>query len=119
MRKTKLLLAISILLLATLACNALATPTPAPIPTTIIEVISTPTATNNIPLTEAEVPRVSLEKARVAIESGAAIVIDVRGEDDYNASRIPGAINIQLGEFETNPTGLGFDKDQWIITYCT
>ena len=118
MQKTTLLLAISILLLATLACSALASPTAKPIPTTIVEVLSTPTV-GNIPLTEAKVPRVSLEKARVAIESGAAIVIDVRSQEAYAASHIPGAINIQLDEFESNPTGLGLDKDQWIITYCT
>ena len=122
MQKTKLLLVLSILLLAVLACNALATPT-SPTPeaemTAIVEVVSTPTARNNIPLNEAEVPRISLEKARAAIESGAAIVIDVRSKEAYAASHIPGALNIQLGEFETDPTGLGLDKDQWIITYCT
>ena len=117
MQKTKLLLAISILLLATSACNTLASPTAEPIPTTIVELVYTP-APGKIPVTEAGVPRISLEKARAAIESGAAIVIDVRGKDDYNAGHIPGALNIQLGEFETNPTGLGLDQDQWIITYC-
>ena len=122
MQKTKLLLVLSTLLLAVLACNAQATPTsPAPEAemTTIVEVVSTPTARNSIPLNEAEVPRISLEKARAAIESGAAIVIDVRSKEAYAASHIPGALNIQLGEFETDPNGLGLDKDQWIITYCT
>ena len=122
MQKTKLLLVFSTLLLAVLACNALATPT-SPTPeaemTASVEVVSTPTARNNIPLNEPEVPRISLEKARAAIESGAAIVIDVRSKEAYAASHIPGALNIQLGEFETDPTGLGLDKDQWIFTYCT
>ncbi len=123
MNKTKSVIVICILLLTTLACNALARPTPTasaePVPTTIIEVISTPTAGNFVPLTEADVQRVSLEEARVAIESGAAIVIDVRSREAYAAGHIPGAISIQLERFETDPAGIGLDKDQWIITYCT
>ncbi len=118
---TKTILALSILFLAILACNAPAAP-PSPTPelamTTIIERVPTPTP-GNIHLTEAEVPRISLEKANAAIASGAAIVLDVRSPEAYALSHIPGAINIQLGEFETNPTGLNLDKDQWIITYCT
>ena len=112
MPRTKLLLVILLLLLALQACSAPSAPT------TMVEVVATPTA-GEIPLTEAEVPRISLEQARAAIESGAAIVVDVRSKDAFNTSRIPGAINIQLGEFETNIEGLGLDKDQWIITYCT
>jgi hypothetical protein len=116
MIKTKSNLALSILLLAT-ACTSPVVPS-SPTPTPIIELVATPTA-GNIPLTEAEVPRISLEKARAAIESDAAIVVDVRSQEAYALSHIPGALNIQLGEIETNPTGLNLDKDQWIITYCT
>ena len=112
MPRTNLLLVIPLLLLALQACSAPAAPT------TIVEVIATPTA-GEIPLTEAEVPRISLEQAKAAIESGAAIVVDVRSQDAFNASHIPGAINIQLGEFETNINNLRLDKEQWIITYCT
>jgi ABC-type glycerol-3-phosphate transport system substrate-binding protein len=116
---TKTILVISILLLIT-ACSPLtvpSSPTPEPAMTIIVEWVPTPTP--SAPLTEAEVPRVSLEKANAAIASGAAIVIDVRSQEAYAVSHIPGAVNIQLGEFETNPTGWNLDKDQWIITYCT
>ena len=112
MKKTTSLFVIPILLLALSACGA------PPAPTATVEVVATPTAAK-IPLTEAEVPRISLEQAKAAIESGAAIVVDVRSQDAFNASHIPGAINIQLGEFETNVNNLGLDKEQWIITYCT
>lgn len=64
-------------------------------------------------------PRVTVEETKAALESGAAIIVDVRSAEGYEASHIPGAINIQLGEFETNPTDLKLDKEQWIITYCT
>ena len=112
MPKIKLLLTLSLLLVIAQACSAPAAPT------ATVEGIATPTA-GAIPLTEAEVPRISLEKAKAAIESGAAIVIDVRSQDAFNASHIPGALNIQLGEFETNIDNLPLDKDQWIVTYCT
>jgi len=118
MHKIKIILAISILFLTIQACNALASSPAEPIPTTIVEVISTPTAVK-IPLTEADVPRVSLEKAKAASDNGAAIIVDVRSKEAYDASHIPGAINIPLGDFETNPANLDLPKDAWIITYCT
>ena len=116
MLKTKTIL-ISIIVLGLSACSVQATSTPALVPTTIIEVISTPTL--KVPLSEADVPRVTLEQARTAIESGVAIVVDVRSREAFAQSHIPGAVNIPLQEFETNITGIGLDKEQWIITYCT
>jgi len=78
-----------------------------------------PPTQSNAPLSEASVPRVSIEETRVALAAGAAIIVDVRSPSAYELSHIQGAINIPLGEIETNPTGLDLDKDQWIITYCT
>ena len=115
-RKTSILLAMSILAFVALACNALL-PLPDSEPTQILEPVSTQ-GQNNLPLTEAEVPRVTLEEAKAALDSGAAIIVDVRDAGQYAASHVAGAINILLGEIETNPTGLNLDKDQWIITYC-
>jgi hypothetical protein len=116
-RKSNLLVALAVLALAALACNALL-PLPDGEPTQILEPVSTQTQ-NDLPLTEAEVPRVSVEEAKAALDSGAAIIVDVRNTQLYAASHVAGAINIQLGEIETDPTGLNLDKDQWIITYCT
>ena len=124
-RKTNILLAATILAFAIQACNAPSPTTEPPIAPTqtlaathIIEPVSTQTQAN-LPESEAAVPRVSVEEAKAAFDSGAAIIVDVRSAGAYAASHVPGAINIQLGEFETNPTGLNLDKDQWIITYCT
>lgn len=118
MSKTKIILTLSILILTTAACNAIV-PTAEPTQTAvvIVEPINPPTQATI--LTEANVPRVSIEKARVAVESGTAIIVDVRSKQAYDASHVAGAINIQLGEFETNISGIALDKDQWIITYCT
>lgn len=106
------------LLLTTMACNASTTPTVEPIPPAVIEAPSTPTENSVIPLTEADVPRISLEEALAAHASGAAVFVDVRVPQSYEQSHIPGSLNIQLEKFEKDPMGLGLDKEQWIITYC-
>ena len=115
MSKTKIILAATLLIFALSACSAIA-PTAEP---TYVIVEPTHPPTQSTILTEASVPRVSIENARVAVESGAAIIVDVRSKQAYDESHIPGAINILLGEFETNINGIALDKDQWIITYCT
>jgi len=119
MSKTKITLAVSILILATLACNALL-PNAEPLPTPIIEIEpgNTP-STEHLPQTEDDVERVVLEKALVALHSGAAIFVDVRSADAFALSHIAGAINIPVNEIEINPAIVTLNKDQWIITYCT
>jgi len=118
-RTRYIFLAISVLIFSALACNALLPPPkPEGTPTQIIEPIFTQSQ-DGLPLTEANVPRVPVEEAKVAFESGAAIIVDVRSKDSHAASHIPGALSIPLEEFEANPIGLELDKAQWIITYCT
>ena len=119
MPKTKILIVIFLLFVLTLACNALnSVPQTSPTKYVIAEPTFPPTE-SNIPLTEAEVPRVSLEEALVAYSSGTAIFVDVRSRQAFDASHIPDALNIQLGEFETDPAKIKLPKDEWIITYCT
>ena len=121
-QKVNLLLIILILSAAAFSCSPStpAQPTPSPVlPTVPVTVEPTPTLSSQAPLTEAEVPRVSLEDGIAAIQSGDAVVLDVRSPQAYQASHIPGALSVPLGEIETNPTGLNLDKDKWIITYCT
>lgn len=119
MQKTKIILTISFVLLITLACNALLPlPTEEGAPTQIIE----PGASQpqgNIPQSEDEVPRVTVEEAKAALDSGAAIIVDVRSQEAYDASHVAGALFVPLGEFETNIAGVDLPKDEWIITYCT
>jgi 3-mercaptopyruvate sulfurtransferase SseA len=96
--------------------------TPAAVPTvipTIVAEVTSSSAENGLPQTEADVPRVSLEDAVAAIEGGEAVVLDVRSAQEYQASHIPGALSIPLAQIEADPNGLNLDKDQWIITYCT
>ena len=119
MRKTKLILFIAVLLLAAMACNYIVPTGEIQPPVTVIVEPTSSSGSNKVPLSEAEVPRVPLEQAKAALDSGAAIVVDVRSAEAYQASHIAGAISIPLGVIETDPTALELDKDQWIITYCT
>ncbi len=117
MKKT--LLVISTLLLATLACNAVAPKTASAPTQPVISTLEISQGQNNIPLTEAGVPRVTVEDAKAALDSGEVIIVDVRSAQAYAEGHIAGAISILLGEFETNIASVPLDKDQWIITYCT
>jgi hypothetical protein len=128
-RKAKIFFAVLIFLFVISACNFVAptqppqiTPTaivasPSPASTVIVE--PTLVATPKLPLTEADVPRVPVDQAKAAFDSGMAIIVDVRTPQAYEANHIKGAISIPLGEIELNPTGLNLDKNKWIITYCT
>ncbi len=71
-----------------------------------------------LPLTEAEVLRVSVGDAQAALANGTAVVVDVRSPSAFEVSHISGALNISLSDIEFHPTDLKLDKNQWIITYC-
>jgi len=115
--KLKFSIAILVLVLASLACNTIlkpaAEPTAAVIPTQPQGKI------DGIPQTEAEVPRIPVEEAKAALDSGQAILIDVRSAEFYLESHAAGAVSIPLENFEGNIMSVQFPKDQWIITYCT
>jgi 3-mercaptopyruvate sulfurtransferase SseA len=101
------------------ACSAQPTqaqPSPSQSQQTLDPVLTPDT---DLPRTDREVPRLSVEEAKAALDSGAAIIVDVRNPRAFASRHIAGAINIPLGEIEMNLTGLSLDKDQWIITYCT
>jgi 3-mercaptopyruvate sulfurtransferase SseA len=110
---------LAVLLSATMACNFVADQTePTTAPT--LQVIPTqPQGQSNVPLTEADVPRISVEEARVAVESGEALLVDVRSAEAFAAGHAAGAISIPLVNFERDPAAIDLKKDQWIITYCT
>jgi len=122
MQRTRSIFLVTVLLVSILsACSA--QPTQAPptaIPTATLQPGSAITSDESeLPLTEAEVPRVSLAEAKAALDSGAAILVDVRSPDAFAESHAVGAISVPLGTIERDITGVPFNKDQWIITYCT
>ena len=72
-----------------------------------------------VPLTEADVPRVTVEDAKFAVDNGQAIIVDVRSTEFYFESHIADALSFPLDGIEIDPAGVPLDKAQWIITYCT
>jgi len=78
-------------------------------------VIPTTTAVSNIPYPG--VPRISLTDAKAAFDAGKSTFIDVRGEPNYSAGHIPGALDIAYADIETKSVDL--QKDQHLILYCT
>ena len=118
MKKT--LAVISILFLATLACNA-SLPQTKPTSAPTIQFIPTQSqqGQTNLQLTEADVPRVTQKDAKLALDEGKAVIVDVRGAQYYAEGHVAGAISIPLDQFENNIENVPLKKDQWIITYCT
>lgn len=125
MLKIKIFLSLFLLLTALSACNsavATAQPTipPAAVPVTVIvEPTSALPQTSNLPQDDAAVPRVSVEQAKAAVDSGDAVLVDVRGPNSYARGHIAGALEISVSAIVTNPGNLPLDKNKWIITYCT
>jgi len=113
----KNLLVISLLLFAASACNS-TLPQTGPTIQSYPNQLQTQGQTA-LPLTEASVPRVTAEEAKLAFDNGEAVIVDVRSAEAYAEAHLAGAISIPLGEIELNPTGVPLDKSQWIITYCT
>ncbi len=119
MHRTKILIAVSILMLVSLACNALVPAEPTSTMVVIVEPTFPTQPPPGLPATEDDVPRISLEQALTAYSAGAAIFVDVRDPSQFEASHIPGALNIPLTRIEINPIIPSVDEEQWIITYCT
>ena len=121
-RQRNIFIGLSVALLAVLACNAILpqSESNAPISTQapIFTLSPLPTKSGQ-PQTEDEVPRVSVEDAKLALDSGEAVIVDVRSSEAYAEVHIAGAVLIPLGEFEGNIANVPLDKYQWIITYCT
>lgn len=63
------------------------------------------------------VARISVEEALAKVESGEALIVDVRDEAAYTASHIAGAMS--LPEEALAARGNELPEDQLIITYCT
>jgi 3-mercaptopyruvate sulfurtransferase SseA len=107
---------IGLFLLLTLTVSACSASIPTE-PTVIVEPTSQPAG--NLPQTEADVPRVTVDEALAALNSGAAVIVDVRTTQSFVAQHIAGALSIPLTRIEENPKSVTLDKNQWIITYCT
>jgi 3-mercaptopyruvate sulfurtransferase SseA len=103
----------ALLALTVSACSA----SPRTLPAVTAELTSSPA--DNLPQTEADVPRVTAEAALAALNNGEAIIVDVRISESFAAGHIEGSVSIPLAKIENDPSSLPLDKNLWIITYCT
>jgi hypothetical protein len=112
MEKRRILLAVSILLLAVLACNFTS-------PQLEIPVTPLQPQVDSILQSEDDVPRISVQDAKAALDSGQAVIVDVRSTEAYMNRHVAGAVSIPLDRFEININTIPLEQNQWIITYCT
>ncbi len=61
--------------------------------------------------------RVTPAEVRAAMESGRAVIVDVRGEGSYEAGHVRGALSIPFNEILSRLDEL--PRDKTIITYCS
>ena len=66
---------------------------------------------------ETAVPRIAVEDLREKMRRGEVTVVDVRDPMAFNASHIPGSINVPFSRVEGELDRLPRDKP--IVTYCT
>jgi predicted sulfurtransferase len=62
------------------------------------------------------VRRISIAELKTAIEKNEAVVVDVRGEVEYQLGHIRGARSIPLGLINARANEL--PRDKLIVTYC-
>lgn len=67
--------------------------------------------------TAADVPRISVEEAKKEFDSGAAVIIDSRGEQAFAQEHITGSINLPGGSPDEKFAAL--PKDKKIFVYCS
>lgn len=60
---------------------------------------------------------VSAEVARKHLAEG-ALVIDVRSSEEFRRGKVPGAINVPLGEVRTKIAQVAKDKQQPLLVHC-
>ena len=63
------------------------------------------------------VKRVTKDELRAALDSGTAVVVDVRPAQSYQQSHIKGAIHIPLEQVGARAGEL--PRDKMIVTYCS
>ena len=75
-------------------------------------------ANNHTNIQNYNVPEVNIEQARNLIKSG-AVVIDVRGQQQFDHRHIPGAILLAISVLRMGiPASFVLDKNIPIIIYC-
>ena len=108
-KHTHILLALSLILLASLACN---TVLPQAEPTA--EVLFIPQQDPGIQALQSEddVPRITVAEAKAALDSGQATIVDVRATESFIESHASGAVSIPLNRFELNINTIPLEENE-------
>ena len=96
--------------------------TATPLPTATAEQTATPLATvspfRSQVLTADEVPRITPQELKAALDEGATVlIVDVRSREAFKEKHIEGAISVPLAEVEQRLAELPQSVD--IVMYCT
>jgi len=65
-----------------------------------------------------DAPRIGPEEAAMLVQSGDAILLDVRTDDAFKAGHIKGAVHIPYDQV-TSRARAELPLTRWIIPYCT
>ena len=76
-----------------------------------------PVSQENAGLPYPEVARISVEEAKERFDGKTAVFVDTRDLEEYEASRIPGAVHMTIADIESRHMELTTSPE--IITYCT
>jgi len=66
---------------------------------------------------EKKAPRIALDDAKKAFDSGEAVFVDTRGSAFYSNEHVKGAINVPSSDFDN--TYKSIPKNRKIIAYCS
>ena len=72
-------------------------------------------AGSSVEVNEDQVPRLSVEEAKAAYDTGSVIFVDVRDAESYARGHIKGALSIPMEELSSRMDEL--DPSAWIVTY--
>lgn len=67
---------------------------------------------------EAQYVKISAEEAKALMDSGGAIILDVRTQEEYDTGHISGAVRLEAADFAGKAAEVLPDKDSLILVYC-
>ncbi len=68
-------------------------------------------------VSDADVPRISVEDAKTDVDAGIAVIVDSRGDAAYKMEHIAGSLDFSLAATDEQFSSL--PKDKKIIVYCS
>ncbi len=67
----------------------------------------------------AEISEIDARRAREVVDDGAAVIVDVREQDEWDEGHIPGAVHISRGFLESRIERAAPDTSSQVLLYCS